>query len=48
MRIDRRGKDIINSQEVFEDKAMQVESEYIRKMNEEVFRPVMSEDAKKI
>lgn len=48
VRIDRRGKDIINSQEVFEDKAMQVESEYIRKMNEEVFRPVMSEDAKKI
>lgn len=42
-RIDRRGKEIINSQEFFEQEAMKVAASYREQENAEIFIPKMSE-----
>lgn len=44
IRIDRRGKKIINSQEYCEDEAMMTESDYSDEVDYETFRPVAAED----
>ncbi len=47
-RIDRRGKPVINSQDYFEDEAIEVEKKYYRKEIEETFTPIMSHDTEDI